>query len=646
MNIEKKILEIYEEINNSKKSLSGLKEAAINAPLDRISVNSPFGQRGYGDHNGVDLAADAAEVKAPADGVVVKVAADEYPCGGTIVIDHADGFKTGYCHLQKINVTQGQQVKQGDVIAISGGGVNDPGRGRSDGRHLHFTLRKDGNLVNPMDYIDKDSVVMSGNVPTSSSDGDSSKLSGAEKAYNAATGLSTDKPVENSFGQILKNVKSARAGLSEMIETKKEFKKFLINEAQTSSAEIFGGASMSIPPDGGHGNQSGWPSRNAWDIKAAIGTPVYAVVGGTVITFNDYGPTPIHRDNKTLFGIGFTVDSDNNLPDVYYTHLKDTTVKQGDKIQCGQLLGYVMDFPNNDYDHLHIAVESGHVRQFLNDDGTLKCAKDGIASGTSTNTSGNTSSTSSSSALTGALKSLPAVSASSPERDDVVFKIAKQIGDMFLPKESIEEQRVFGKNIQNRYGRIIIPGDLNSKIKTPISGEVYNKKFFSSCKNQITIKNEDNEKIYLQFCGIDTPSVRDGMFVSEGQVIGKTDSDVEVTLYDSSWNRIHIKDNFEVKKKPEKEKDVEKGSEKDKKKTEKERYYTDPAVALMASLPGMAFDKIFGNRYDEKTGELKQKRWGGVADKRPVDPWVIDAIKKPFTKKVNEDIEKIKRLLK
>ena len=67
MNIEKKILEIYEEINNSKKSL---REAALDSPLDKVSVNSPFGKRGSGDHNGVDLAADAAEVKSPADGVV------------------------------------------------------------------------------------------------------------------------------------------------------------------------------------------------------------------------------------------------------------------------------------------------------------------------------------------------------------------------------------------------------------------------------------------------------------------------------------------------------------------------------------------------------------------------------------------------
>ena len=639
MNIEKKILEIYEEINNSKKTL---REAALNSPLDSISVNSPFGKRGSGDHNGVDLAADAAEVKSPADGVVAKVANDEYPCGGTIVIDHPDGFRTGYCHMQKINVKAGQEVKQGDVIGISGGGANDPGHGRSDGRHLHFTLRKDGNLVNPLDYINKDSVVMNQNVPPSSSS-DTSVSSDSEKAYEYATGQTSKTPLKASYGQILQNVKSAGSGLSEMIETKKEFKKFLIKEAQTASSELFGGASMSIPADGAHGNQTGWQSQNAWDIKSSIGTPVYAVIGGTVKTFNDYGPTPIHRDGKTLFGIGFTIDSDDNLPDVYYAHLKDTTVKVGDKVQFGQLLGYVMDFPGNDYDHLHIGVESGHVRQYINDNGTLKCANGQTITGTTS--SGSTSTSGDNAAASTATAASNYGLGSGPTRDEFVYNMAKKIGDIFLPKESIEEQRNFGKGVQNRYGRIVIPGDSNPKIKSPISGVVYNKKFFGSCKNQITIKNEDDSKIYLQFCGIDTPLVRDGSFVSEGQIIGKTDSDVDVTLYDSSWNRLHIGDKFEVKKKPEDEK-TDKKSNKDKKKTEKERYYSDPAVALMASLPGMAFDKIFGNKYDEKTGELKQKRWGGVADKKPVDPWVIDAIKKPFTKKVNEDIERIKNLLK
>jgi murein DD-endopeptidase MepM/ murein hydrolase activator NlpD len=145
-------------------------------------------------------------------------------------------------------------------------------------------------------------------------------------------------------------------------------------EVSDTSNSLLGGNSVKIPADGAHAGQSGWQSNNAWDIKASIGTPVYAVVGGTVKTYSDYGPTPIKKDGKTLFGAGFTVDSNDGLPDVYYTHLKDVTVKQGGKVECGQLLGYVMDFPGSDYDHLHIGVETGNIKQFLNDDGTLKCS--------------------------------------------------------------------------------------------------------------------------------------------------------------------------------------------------------------------------------------------------------------------------------
>ena len=88
---------------------------------------------------------------------------------------------------------------------------------------------------------------------------------------------------------------------------------------------------------------------------------------------------------------------------MYYTHLKDVTVRQGSRVECGQLLGYVMDFPGSDYDHLHIGVETGHVRQFLNNDGTLKCSNGKITPFTpesvlSTNTSStDTSSTDTSS---------------------------------------------------------------------------------------------------------------------------------------------------------------------------------------------------------------------------------------------------------
>jgi murein DD-endopeptidase MepM/ murein hydrolase activator NlpD len=159
MNINRKILDIYNEINKSQKSI--LQSIRLNEgvtfspPLDRLVVTSPFGPRRGSNHGGVDLAANAERVKSPADGEVTYAATDENACGGTIIIKHADGYTTGYCHMQKINVKIGETVKKGKVIGISGGGIGDYGRGRSEGRHLHFTVKKNGVLVDPMNYLDE-----------------------------------------------------------------------------------------------------------------------------------------------------------------------------------------------------------------------------------------------------------------------------------------------------------------------------------------------------------------------------------------------------------------------------------------------------------------------------------------------------------
>jgi hypothetical protein len=150
----------------------------------------------------------------------------------------------------------------------------------------------------------------------------------------------------------------------------------IINEESTSE-KLLGPNSVTIPSDGAHAGQSGWQSANAWDFKAPIGSPVFAVNSGTLITWSDYGQSVKKRGGKKLYGESFTVESDNDLPSVYYTHLKDTTVRKGDQVECGQLLGYVMDFPNSDYDHVHIGIKSGNIRQFVNSDGTLKCKSSG-----------------------------------------------------------------------------------------------------------------------------------------------------------------------------------------------------------------------------------------------------------------------------
>jgi peptidoglycan hydrolase-like protein with peptidoglycan-binding domain/murein DD-endopeptidase MepM/ murein hydrolase activator NlpD len=171
----------------------------------------------------------------------------------------------------------------------------------------------------------------------------------------------------NTYDNYMDKELSIEQSLSESIA------KYL-NEVESNY--LLGGSNMTIPQDGAHAGQSGWHSSNAWDIKASIGDPVFALAGGTVQTFSDYGADVIKRGGKKLYGQSFTVDSDGGLPDIYYTHLKGVTVGKGDKIECGQLIGYVMDFPGSSYDHVHIGVETGHnIREFLNDDGSLKCAK-------------------------------------------------------------------------------------------------------------------------------------------------------------------------------------------------------------------------------------------------------------------------------
>ena len=198
----------------------------------------------------------------------------------------------------------------------------------------------------------------------------------------------------------------------------------------------------------------------------------------------------------------------------------------------------------------------------------------------------------------------------------------------------IFEQKQFGKNVTNRYGIIVIPGDVNNKIVTPISGIVNNTRYSSNCVNQITIENSDNKTLYLQFCGISSPKVRNGQKVSAGEVIGKTDDDVQVTLYDSSWNRKNIPDTGLKIVTTDKEA-AEKAA-----KDGKERYYSP----MTAELLGLPFS-VFKDKFDSEGNKI-EKRWGGVSDKQQVDPWILNALKNPFkSKKVNENVERIKKLL-
>jgi len=104
-------------------------------------------------HTGIDLAAPTGtRVVAPADGVV-RVATESYdpsPASGTVIlIDHDNGLSTFFAHLHSLEVSPGQTVEKGAVIGTVGS------TGRSTGPHLHFETRRDGEAVNPAEYVEE-----------------------------------------------------------------------------------------------------------------------------------------------------------------------------------------------------------------------------------------------------------------------------------------------------------------------------------------------------------------------------------------------------------------------------------------------------------------------------------------------------------
>jgi len=100
-------------------------------------------------HFGVDVAAPVGTpVKAPADAVVTLVHPDMYYSGGTLIMDHGHGLSSTFIHLSRILVTEGQRVRQGDIVAEVGA------TGRATGPHLDwrinlFDTRLDPELVAP-----------------------------------------------------------------------------------------------------------------------------------------------------------------------------------------------------------------------------------------------------------------------------------------------------------------------------------------------------------------------------------------------------------------------------------------------------------------------------------------------------------------
>ena len=97
-------------------------------------------------HSGIDIAVPTGTpVRAPADGVVIL--ASDHPFtleGNLLMIDHGMGLNSAFLHLSHIDVSVGDHVRQGQVIAESGA------TGRATGPHLHWGLEWRGARIDPL----------------------------------------------------------------------------------------------------------------------------------------------------------------------------------------------------------------------------------------------------------------------------------------------------------------------------------------------------------------------------------------------------------------------------------------------------------------------------------------------------------------
>ena len=124
-------------------------EVLMGYAMEVLSYNQTT--RDWRIHNGIDLAAPAGtQVVAAADGEVYTVYEDD-TMGPTVVIRHPGGYTTRYCSLAaEVAVSAGQPVTMGQPIGAVG---TTALMENALGDHVHFSVMKDDEPVDPMSFV-------------------------------------------------------------------------------------------------------------------------------------------------------------------------------------------------------------------------------------------------------------------------------------------------------------------------------------------------------------------------------------------------------------------------------------------------------------------------------------------------------------
>lgn len=130
------------------------KDEAWQAPMERLRVSAFFGIKHTPTgklHGGMDFAAPAGtKIAAPADGVVTASTSrylGESKWGEVIAIEHANGLRSTYAHMDKRMVKEGERVAKGQQIGTSGAS------GKVTGPHLHMEVTRNGSNIDPQTLL-------------------------------------------------------------------------------------------------------------------------------------------------------------------------------------------------------------------------------------------------------------------------------------------------------------------------------------------------------------------------------------------------------------------------------------------------------------------------------------------------------------
>jgi murein DD-endopeptidase MepM/ murein hydrolase activator NlpD len=119
-------------------------EPPVNAAIsDVFGVQRVFNGAVQSTHQGLDFRVPTGTPVSAVNAGTIALARFLYFEGNCVVIDHGQGLLTLYLHLSEFSVKEGEHIRKGQLIGLSGG------TGRATGPHLHLAVRWQGTYLNP-----------------------------------------------------------------------------------------------------------------------------------------------------------------------------------------------------------------------------------------------------------------------------------------------------------------------------------------------------------------------------------------------------------------------------------------------------------------------------------------------------------------